>query len=60
MRTTSNHTDATWLTIIRSDPVGGLHVRRILDGKMDCSITGALLVNTGNVLGRPSEDGFQK
>jgi isopenicillin N synthase-like dioxygenase len=63
VRTTSNHTDATWLTTIRSDHVGSLYVRRILDGKMmkaDCSVTGAPLVNTGNVLGRASEDCYKK
>jgi len=58
VRTTARHTDATWLTILHNDNIGGLMVLpTALDRWVEARATvqGALLVNTGNVMGRATE-----
>ena len=51
--TTARHTDATWLTLLREDDVGGLRLRPPALGKWVWArppVAGAVLVNAGNVL----------
>lgn len=51
--TTARHTDATWLTLLREDDVGGLFVNPPGLGNWVAArppVTGAVLVNSGNVL----------
>ena len=50
--TTAPHTDATWVTLLTTDQVGGLQVRRTPNSPwLDVPpIAGAILANTGNLL----------
>lgn len=50
--TTARHTDATWVTVLRNDSVGGLAVKPPAFGEWlnIHPVEGALLVNTGNVM----------
>ncbi len=57
---TKEHTDATWLTILRQDEAGGLEIRPpMVSNWIDARppIPGTLLVNCGNVLSKAS-NGF--
>jgi len=57
--TTARHTDATWVTILANDGVGGLMVRPPSLGKwiaVQPPFQGALLVNTGNVMAKASDN----
>ena len=60
IRTTSRHTDATWLTLLQNDEIDGLHIKSPTMGDLSISPPppGALLVNTGNVMAKASQGFF--
>lgn len=60
VKTTAKHTDATYITLLMQDQVGGLQIRRPDDSwvEVQTDVPDAILVNTGNVLAAASNGFF--
>jgi isopenicillin N synthase-like dioxygenase len=62
IKTTARHTDATWLTLLWNDDVRGLHIRSRdtnIDMEVMPPLQGALLINTGNVMTKASQEFYR-